>query len=83
MRDLREHDSRTRLAETCGAERDESPRLESGSREAGGSNPSRCHETERRRENGLTSTTCERHAEKVRACFTQVFGKAGTNLCSP
>ena len=34
-RDLREHDSRTRLAETCGA-RDEESQLKSGPREAGG-----------------------------------------------
>ena len=37
------HDSGTRLAETCGA-CDESPQLKPGSRETGGSNPSRLHE---------------------------------------
>ena len=53
--------------------------LESGPREAGGSNPSRCHETESRRENGLMSTTYKRHAERMRTCFAQVLGKAGTD----
>ena len=27
----------------------------------------------------MTSTTCKRRAERVRTCFAQVFGKAGTD----
>ena len=52
--------------------------LKSGPREAGESNPSRCHETESRWENGLMSTTYKRHKERVRTCSAQVLGKAGT-----
>ena len=59
-------------AETCGA-RDECPSSNLGCV------PSRCHETESRRENVLMSTTCERHAERVRTCFAKVFGKARTD----
>ena len=54
-------------------------KLESGPREAGGSNPSKCHEPESRRENGLTSTIGKRHAERMRTCFAQVIGKAVTD----
>ena len=53
--------------------------LKSVPREAGGNNPSRCHETESRRENGLTSKTYKRHAERVRTSCAQVLGKAGTD----
>ena len=47
--------------------------------EAGRSKPSSCHEAKSRWESGLTSTTCRRHAERVRTRCAQVFGKAGTN----
>ena len=69
-RDLREHDSRTRLAETCGA-RDESP----------SSNLGRVKQGEAiRADPKLTGKWPDVHdAERMRTCFAQVFGKAATD----
>ena len=75
------HDSATLLAETCGT-RDESPTSKHWPQE--GSNPSLRHGPTGHRQttatkNGLTSSTNKSHAGRVRACFGQVFGRAGTD----
>ena len=71
-RDSREHDSRTRLAETCGA-RDESPTPNLG----------RVKQGKQSEQMSLKPTVggrmASRRRERVRTCFAQVVGKAGTD----
>ena len=77
-RDLREHASRTRLAETCGA-RDVSPSSNLGRVKQGEAIRADVMKPKVGGENGLKSTTCRRHAERVRTCLAQVLGKSGTD----